>query len=231
MLKKKVLDKGHVALLNVSGPIRRPNAMFDADDTDPAKSARISFDKREDNRDREKDLKLNKYLIENGHNTPLEMIEVWLEMRLPIFVARQFVRHRTACINEVSARYVTLPADWYLPEVVGGAPENAKQGQSDTLHPESQEHFNEMLNTQCESSYNDYLYSISRGVAPEHARLLLHVNHYTKWVWKQDLHNLSHFLRQRSHPHAQVEAQAYANAITELLREALPELTEQLLGE
>lgn len=227
-----VLDHGFVALRNISGPTRRAGLsddpvlgvrMFDADDVDPANAARMSFDQTDSGRTREQDLKLCDYLMRNWHSTPFEMVEVWLEMKMPIFVARQFVRHRTVTINEVSGRYVTLPAEWYIPEVVGGKAPNAKQGQVDTLHVDTQSWFQNRLQQRCEESYKDYLIAIENHVAAEHARMLLHLNHYTHWLWKQDLHNIMHFLRLRDHSHAQIEAQAFAQAVDKLLREFLPE--------
>ncbi len=504
----KVLDKGFVSLLNISGPVRRPDKQFDASSIDPAISARISFGNfntdSNNGRTREQDLKLVKYLIENKHSTPIEMIEIWLEMKLPIFVARQFVRHRTAClvgdtkliferpcdgkaypyrldsfvsnwrdsskrpklkymklrmvepdgtitttkvidawetgvkecfklvladgstiegseehkfktpngyveikdlqvgdtlytvtskgnitkqeypkftedelanedwvefvdgfdvsnlgrirswysqgkrsknsystiklptltkqktavisargkvygvgrlvaenfigarnahvlhiddnvlnnrrsnlyygddtdnrrdsirngsgarllevptkivniistglkvvydinvehkehnfvannivthncINEISGRYVQLPEDWYIPEVVGAKSADKKQGQDNSLDEAAQDWFKHALNKQCYDSYLLYKMALSNNVAPEHARLLLHVNHYTHWVWKQDLHNMIHFLKLRLHEHAQVEAREYASAILELLRGAIPDIME-----
>lgn len=226
----KVLDHGFVTLRNLSGPTRRfwnesgvSERAFDADDTDPANTARMSFNQTDSGRTRDQDLKLADYLMRNKHTTPFEMIEVWLEMKMPIFIARQFVRHRTCSINEVSGRYVTLPAEWYIPEVVGGKPANAKQGQDDNLGAETQEWFKLILNGECEASYEAYLEAIERGVAAEHARMLLHLNHYTHWIWKQDLWKLMHFLSLRMDSHAQVEAQAYANAIYQLERQHLPE--------
>lgn len=216
------LDHGFVKLLNLSGPVRRA-LEFDARDTDPATVARISFNNFEDIRTEEQDLRLYNYLMRNDHTTPIEMIEVWLEMKLPIFLARQFVRHRTCSINEVSARYTKLPAEWYIPETVGGKPtDGAKQGQSDTLDSGIQEDFKTTLEELCLESYTNYEWYIDAGVAPEHARLMLHGNHYTHWVWKQDLHNLMHFLSLRMDSHAQIEAQEYATAIYDLLKLHLP---------
>lgn len=218
-----VLDHGFVALRNIAGPTRRPDNLFDADDTDPANAARMSFDQTDSGRTREQDLKLCEYLMKNWHNSPFEMVEIWLEMKMPIFVARQFIRHRTASVNEVSGRYVTLPAEWYIPEVVGGKPVGgAKQGQSDTLDEHCQEQFKQALRHQCKEGYRMYITAMENGVAPEHARLFLHLNHYTHWLWKQDLHNIMHLLRLRDHSHAQVEAQKYAQAIVTLLRSVLP---------
>jgi len=217
-----VLDHGFVALRNMSGPNRRPDAPFDADDIDPAQSARMSFDQMDSDRTRDADLKLADYLMRNWHTSPFEMVEIWLEMKMPIFVARQFVRHRTATINEVSGRYVTLPAEWYIPEVVGGKATHAKQGQEDNLDWLHQQSFKTTLKLHCEDGYNSYLEAIESGVAPEHARMLLSLNHYTHWLWKQDLHNMLNFLRLRDHSHAQIEAQRYAQAVDQLLRQYLP---------
>jgi thymidylate synthase (FAD) len=243
----KVLDHGFVTLRNLAGPTRRSHNPdprvaadgtaydiylpdfkqfrdFDADDTDVANSARMSFAGTDVERSYQVEMKLNRYLMANKHMTPFESIEVWLEMKLPIFVARQFVRHRTASLNEVSGRYVTLPAEWYIPEVVGGKPVDRKQGQSDTLSALTQWQFRQALDKRCGESYAEYLHWMEEGVAPEHARMFLHLNHYTHWLWKQNLRNLMHFLALRQHSHAQVEAQAYANATVALLEPQLPGL-------
>lgn len=218
-----VLDHGFVVLRNVSGPTRRLYQVFDADDTDPANTARMSFNQTDSGRTEEQDLKLCDYLMRNWHTTPFEMIEIWLEMKLPIFVARQFVRHRTVAINEVSGRYVQLPAEWYIPEVVGGKPVGgAKQGQSDNLDALTQQWLKDSLASHCREGYDRYEYALQNGVAAEHARMFLSLNHYTHWIWKQDLHNMLNFLRLRDHSHAQIEAQKYAQAIDSLLRAVLP---------
>ena len=219
----KVLDHGSITILNVSGPERRPDQPFDASDSDPANSARMSFGQKDSERTEEQDAKLCEYLMKNLHTSPFEMIEVWIEMKMPIFVARQFVRHRTVSINEVSGRYVQLPAEWYIPTVVGGKAQNVKQGQADNLSEFEQEEFRAALNRHCGNGYIVYSEAIDRGVAPEHARMLLSLNHYTHWLWKQDLHNLMHFLALRMDSHAQIEAQAYATAIYNELRKVLPQ--------
>jgi thymidylate synthase (FAD) len=218
----KVLDHGFVALRNISGPTRRLNQEFDARDIDPANAARMSFDQTDSGRTEEQDLRLADYLMRNHHSSPFEMIEIWLEMKLPIFVARQFVRHRTVSLNEVSGRYVTLPAEWYIPDVVGGKAKDKKQGQSDNLPELVQDGFKDTLNGHCQEAYRRYEKAINFGVAPEHARMLLTLNFYTHWLWKQDLHNMMHFLKLRDHSHAQIEAQMYAKAIDKLLRRVLP---------
>jgi len=226
MTEIKVLDHGWVKLRNISGPTRRVDCEFDADDTDPANSARMSFDQTDSGRTKEQDLKLADYLYRNRHSTPFEMIEVWLEMKLPIFVARQFVRHRTVSINEVSGRYVTLPAEWYIPKNVGGKAADKKQGQEANLSRVQQVLFQMQLNAHCEAGYALYTEAIEEGVAPEHARMLLSLNHYTHWLWKQDLRNLMHFISLRDDAHAQIEAQQYAKAVTELVRAVLPKTIE-----
>lgn len=224
--KVAVLDHGFVALRNLSGPTRRVDQMFDAADVDPANSARMSFNQTDSGRTEEQDMKLANYLMKHWHTTPFEMVEVWLEMKMPIFVARQFVRHRTATINEVSGRYVTLPAEWYVPKIVGGKAANKKQGQEDNLSSRLQHEFRAALNESSQLGYDLYMLAINEGIAPEHARLFLGLNHYTHWLWKQDLHNIMNFLRLRSGSGAQVEAQQYAAAIEQLLRQQLPRTME-----
>lgn len=218
-----VLDHGYVKLRNIAGPTRRDGHQFDADDTDPANAARLSFDNLDAERTREEDYKLSRYLMKNWHTSPFEMIEIWCEMKLPIFVARQFVRHRTASLNEVSGRYAVLPNEFYIPKIVRGKGSSNKQGSVDNLPLELQEGFRYTLRHQCQISYEQYEVYLAEGVAPEVARLFLHVNHYTHWLWKQDLHNLMHFMALRIDEHAQWEAQQYGNALFQLLSQFLPE--------
>lgn len=226
-MEMKVLDHGYVKLRNISGPTRRSAEEFDADSIDPANSARFSFDAADDSsRTREDDLKLDAYLIRNKHTTPIEMIEIWLEMKLPLFVARQFVRHRTVSINEISARYIQLPNEFYIPEldVVGVQSGSNKQGRDLTKRNPHADYFQLSLKAQCKEAYKCYEQAIKVGIPYELARLHLPVNIYTKWLWKQDLHNMIHFLSLRTHSHAQYEAQQYALAIRELLEDAIPDL-------
>jgi len=188
----------------------------------------MSFDQMDSGRVRADDLRLASYLMKNWHTTPFEMIEVWIEMKLPIFVARQFVRHRTVSINEVSGRYVTLPQEWYIPKLenVGIKSASAKQGrdivQMGDEDKRKAQKFIDRLNDICVLSYSSYLEAISDGIPAELARLHLHLNHYTHWIWKQDLHNLMHFMSLRDHSHAQFEAQVYASAVADMLRQHLP---------
>lgn len=225
----EVLDHGFVRLLNIAGPNSEG-----VDDIDPSQVARISFDNFDKERTREQDEKLYEYLVANGHNTPVEMIETWWHMQLPIFVARQIVRHRTATINEVSARYAVLPNTWYIPDVknVGVKGGSNKQGRVvnwDTMSPTERDiayQFTLALSNQCKQSYQKYEDFLWAGVAPELARCFLHVNHYTHWVYKMDLHNLMHFMSLRCDAHAQWEAQQYGNAVYTVLKQYLPKSME-----
>lgn len=229
-----VLDHGFVVLRNIAGPTRRistfepdnPIRRFDADDVDPAQAARMSFNEMDSDRTYEEDMRLNDYLIRNKHTSPFEMIQIWIEVQVPIFVDRQLVRHRTWRRNESSGRYIVLPDTWYVPEVVGGKPINAKQGQDDTLESGVQDLFKADLDMTCADSYRKYLQYIEMGVAAEHARMFLHLNHYVHWIGNVDLANMFHFLSLRAHRHAQIEAQKYAWSIIDLLREPLPGLMQ-----
>jgi thymidylate synthase (FAD) len=250
----KVLDHGFVTLRNLAGPTRRVHngpadlqgndfleAMldgprpFDADDADPANAARISFGNLDSDvvtlrdgstrpRTRQDDYNLNRYLLANEHASPFEMIQVWIEWKVPIFVDRQFVRHGTIRRNEESARYTQLPAEWYIPEVVGGKAKDKKQGQADNLPADVQQLFKDSLDLACRNDYDRYTQFLAAGVAAEHARMFLHVNHYVHYITTVNLRNLMHFLRLRTHEHAQIEARVYAEAIVELVRPHLPQL-------
>lgn len=240
----RVLDHGFVKLRNLAGPTRRAYTMdpsggvvcgrpFDADDTDPANSARMSFGGQDVDRDYEIEMKLNRYLLKNKHMTPFEMVVVWIEMKLPIFVARQFVRHGTARLNEISGRYVELPAEWYIPDpwnILIQSKDKKQGGNPGDMNNNEQVtavyRYRDNLIEDCTSSYRYYQEAISLGIAMEQARLHLHVNHYTHWLWKQDLRNLFGFLLLRDHGHAQQEARAYAKAVTQLLDPHLPGLME-----
>ena len=234
MFEQKVLDRGFVRLLNISGAIRREYdyepfelPRFDAIDTDPALVARTSFNKGLTEHTKEQDEQLVEYLIRNQHTTPMEMTTIWLEIKAPIFVVRQFDTVRTRTKNEVSGRYVTLPDDWYIPKVVRGKHSGGhKQGSEDNLSLELQEWFKINLDEDCLQSYEQYQEALAKGVCPEQARMFLHLNHYTQFVWKQDLHNLMHFLSLRLDEHAQWETRQYAEAIYQILKVHLPKSME-----
>lgn len=224
---RRVLDHGSVKLLNIAGPTRRPDAPFDAHDRDPANSARLSFDQR-DTRSADDDMRLNRYLLEHRHTTPFEMIQTWWEMELPIFVARQLVRHRTVSINEVSRRYVDGPVKFYEPAEWRGRAANKKQGSSDVPFCD-QAAAETVARRAQESAMQAYDELLDLGVCPEQARIVLPVSVYTKWLWSQDLHNLLHMLRLRADPHAQWETRQYAIAMIDILHEVLPDLMEMAI--
>jgi len=230
-----VLDHGFVKIHNIAGPTRRAQNLdeFDADDTDPANTARMSYGEMNGDRTREEDLKLAEYLMKHLHTGPFEQIEIWVEMKLPIFVARQWVRHRTASLNEVSGRYVQLPPEWYIPfpDDVGIKSESNKQGRNvhydmSLSDLEVAKEYCARLDNKCGESYKEYTYALNAGIPTELARLFLHLNHYTHWMWKQDLHNMMHLLSLREDSHAQFEIRVYASAIARALHKQLPHSME-----
>lgn len=222
MLKSAdVLDHGFVRLLNVAGPTSdEPSVSW------IAKSARTSFANHHKDRTLEDDIRLSKYLWRNEHMSPFEMVETWWEVKAPIFVVRQWHRHRTASISEISGRYVSLPDDWYIPDVVGGKPVTNKQGRSESLHPAVQSDFRKTLQEACEASYSAYLHAVENGVTNEQARMLLHQNHYTQFLWKTNLRNLLHFLKLRTDGHAQWEIRQYAEQMQQMIHDQIAGLKE-----
>lgn len=246
-----VLDHGMVRLRNLAGPTRRTfvdgstnnhgafqDRPFDADDRDPAQAARISFedgdfgDRQRDHTYAE-DMRLAEYLLTNEHSSPLEMIQVWVEVKVPIFVDRQLVRYRTWRRNESSARYIVLPETWYIPEAADYVfrAKDKKQGgvpidMADTARVRLAMEDVADLRETCSASWAAYQRSLARGVAPEQARIRLHLNHYVHWLGNVDLHNMFHMLRQRTHSHAQSETRKYGLAIIDLLRPHLPGLMD-----
>lgn len=226
MKELQVLNDGFVKLLNLSGPTRRPDREFDADAIDPANTARISFNKRDEERTREQDLKLLNYLMTHRHTSPLEMIESWWHMRLPIFVARHLVRHRTATINEQSGRYTNLGTEYYLPKVICNKPEIVKQGRG-SEHPRSAYWLSEM-DRYLAQGVELYQKMLEDNVAPEQARGVTSVSHYTEWVFKLDMNNMRHLLQLRLASDTKDETRAYAGAVFHILKHYIPELVEDL---
>ena len=217
----KVLDHGFVELIDVMG-----------DEQEVARAARISYGQTNE-RSWEQDAKLIKYLWENKHTTPFEMIELKFRAKMPIFVARQWVRHRTANINEFSMRYADPTRlskgneiDYYTPEKWRGPDPKNKQGSINFDGGENQQLTNLY---HAAMNRNIMLYdemSKQLGVANEMARMVLPVSVYTEWIWKNDLHNTLHFLKLRTDEHAQWEMRQYADAMLQLLREQFPRLME-----
>lgn len=203
--KIEVLDYGYVVLRDFMG-----------DDREVADAARISYDAQE--RPVSDDEKLIRYLMRYRHTSPFEMCELKFELKMPIFVARQWVRHRTASMNEVSARYTKLPEEMFVPHPLALAKQSTlnKQGRGPEhdYSPAATSVMRKDIKTINRNAYAAYTDMIEEyDLARELARGVLPLNTYTKFVWKVDLHNLFHFLKLRTDPHAQKEIRAYADII------------------
>jgi len=167
---------------------------------------------------------LLRYLLRHAHTSPFEQVCVTLDMKLPIFVARQLVRHRTQKLNEVSARYSVLPEEFYLPalEQVCVQSETNKQGRGGVLPLSEGVVVRESMKQHSENGFALYRDLLERGVARETARMVLSVNTYTHWCTTWDAHNLLHMLRLRLDPHAQWEVREYARVVSEIVQAWLP---------
>jgi len=214
--KIDVLDHGHVRLVDYMG-----------DDMSIVRAARVSYNAEA--RNDGSDEKLIRYLMQNRHTSPFEMVEFTFDCKMPIFIARQWVRHRTASINEVSARYTELPSDFYIPtpEDIGVQSTSSKQARVlgvPMTEEEIEERTEEIRQVEalCGEAYGVYQNLITKGWPRELARMVLPVNIYTHWYWKMDLHNLLHFIKLRTHPHAQQEIRQYAEAMLQLIKPIVP---------
>lgn len=167
---------------------------------------------------------LLRYLVRHAHSSPMEQVCVTLDMKLPIFVARQLVRHRTQKLNEVSARYSVLPEEFYLPPLsqVCVQSETNKQGRGHALDLNEGVIVREGIKQHSENGFRLYRDLLERGVARETARMVLSVNTYTHWCTTWDAHNLLHMLKLRLDPHAQWEVREYARVISEIVQAWLP---------
>ena len=171
---------------------------------------------------------LIRYLMRHWHSTPFEMCEIKLHVKLPVFVARQWIRHRTANVNEYSARYSILDREFYIPapEHLAAQSKQNNQGRGETLQGEEAARVLDILKGDSVRAYDHYEAMLSQdgqaGLARELARMNLPANVYTQWYWKVDLHNLFHFLRLRADPHAQYEIRVYADAICEVVKDWVP---------
>lgn len=197
---------GCVTLLDVMGS-----------DSSIVKAARTSYD-GDQVIDRNKDRGLIRYLMRHQHTGPFEMAEMLFELKMPIFVARQWVRHRTASMNEVSARYTQLPNEMFVPEVLAAQSADNKQGRDENLYRAGRE----IIAIANEKAYATYEALLAGDVSREQARGVLPLNVYTRFVWKMDLHNLMHFLKLRLDPHAQKEIRVYAEVIERLVALKFP---------
>lgn len=171
------------------------------------------------------DKALIRYLLRHKHTSPFEMTEIKLHIKLPIFIARQWIRHRTASVNEYSGRYSEMKDEFYVPDLEQITPQSKinKQGRGEDVFTE--EFKNSVvtnMGTSQKESYEEYKEYLDSGVAREVARINLPLSNYTEWYWKMDLHNLFHFLRLRMDSHAQYEIRVYAEAIGQIVKELFP---------
>lgn len=201
-MQTRVLDHGFVRLVRHMG-----------DDRAIVEAARVSYGKG--TKTAREDADLIDYLMRHGHTSPFEMVEMTFHIKLPIFVARQLIRHRTASLNEYSGRYSVMSTEFYLPELerIQKQDTTNKQGSAGALDDEDAMRVVRNMNGLSHDAFECYEANLGFGVARETARITLPLNAYTEMYWKIDLHNLFHFLRLRLDSHAQWEIQQYANAL------------------
>ena len=208
----KVLDKGFVRLVDYMGGDERV-----------VQSARVSYGKG--TKTVREDKTLIDYLMRNRHTSPFEQVVLTFHCKMPIFVARQWIRHRTARVNEISGRYSVLENEFYLPDKgqVRLQSKINRQGRSDEeVPPELQEEILRILIEGQRRAYQDYEELIEKDIARELARINLPLSLYTQWYWQIDLHNLFHFLELRLDYHAQWEIRQYAKVIAEITKKVAP---------
>jgi thymidylate synthase (FAD) len=210
VMKIDVLDQGFVRIVDHMG-----------DDSSIVQAARVSYGKG--TKTVKEDRTLIRYLMRNWHTSPFEMVEFKFHCKMPIFCARQWVRHRTASLNEYSGRYSEMPDECYMPEASRIQTQdewNHQASSGETIEgPEALQGYMKQEQEAVFANYHDYL---SCGAAREIARINLPLSTYTQWYWKMDLHNLFHFLRLRMDEHAQWEMRQYANAIFEIIKQVVP---------
>lgn len=219
-----VLDHGFVRVLDYMG-----------DDRAVVQAARVSYGRG--TRAASDDSRLIRYLMRHRHTTPFEMCEIKLHVKLPIFVARQWIRHRTASVNEISARYSVLDREFYIPapEHLAAQARANRQGRGAVLSGAEAAEVLALLRQDAEQAHAHYLQMLNEdeqgtprdparaGLARELARINLTLATYTQWYWKTDLHNLLHFLCLRADVHAQYEIRAYAEAILNIVAAWVPQ--------
>ncbi len=210
-VKHRVLEHGYVVLVDYMGS-----------DAAIVQAARVSYGAGTKTvRD---DRGLIRYLMRHSHTTPFEMVEVKFLLRLPIYVARQVIRHRTANVNEYSARVLRGPRRVRCagPGAVRLQSARNRQGRGDPAPPEVDQRFRADLERLCSEAYGVYSAALKAGVARETARMVLPLAYYTEWYWKIDLHNLLHFLRLRLDPHTQEETRLYAAEMARIAQAVCP---------
>ncbi|HRM73814.1 MAG TPA: FAD-dependent thymidylate synthase [Paracoccus sp. (in: a-proteobacteria)] len=214
-LAHPVLDHGLVRVVDYMG-----------DDAAITQAARVSYGRG--TKTVNTDEGLIRYLMRHWHSTPFEMCEVKFHVKLPVFVARQWIRHRTANVNEYSARYSILDREFYIPAPEHLSAQSAvnRQGRGELLQGAEAARVLDLLREDAMRSYDHYESMLSqdgqKGLARELARMNLPANIYTQWYWKVDLHNLFHFLRLRADAHAQYEIRAYADTMCGIVRDWVP---------
>ena len=218
-----ILDHGFIRVIDYMG-----------DDTSIVQAARVSYGKG--TKKVSTDSGLIKYLMRHWHSTPFEMCEIKYHVKLPIFIARQWIRHRTANVNEYSARYSILDKEFYLPSVenLAAQSQSNRQGRGDVLTGDQAKKVLDLLKKDAEQTYDNYETMLNErydgsvidekqvGLARELARMNLTLNTYTQWYWKTDLLNLMNFLRLRADHHAQYEIRAYADAMLDTVKRWVP---------
>ena len=218
-----ILDHGFIRVIDYMG-----------NDNSIVQAARVSYGKG--TKKVNTDSGLIKYLMRHWHSTPFEMCEIKYHVKLPIFIARQWIRHRTANVNEYSARYSILDKEFYLPDHQNLAAQSAtnRQGRGNVIEGSDAEKVLKLLKDDAERTYNNYEEMLNQrydgstidenkiGLARELARMNLTLNTYTQWYWKTDLLNLMNFLRLRADHHAQYEIRAYADAMLDTLKRWVP---------
>ena len=219
----EVLDHGFIRVIDYMG-----------DDSSIVQSARVSYGKGTKKISNDKGL--IKYLMRHRHSTPFEMCEIKFHIKLPIFIARQWIRHRTANVNEYSARYSILDKEFYIPSAENLAAQSASnnQGRGDALTDDEASNVIQILKKDAEQTYSNYETLLNEssegniidesksGIARELARMNLTLNTYTQWYWKIDLNNLLHFLALRADDHAQYEIRVYADAMLDIVKKWVP---------
>jgi len=225
-----VLDHGFVRVVDYMG-----------DDTSIVQAARVSYGKG--TKKISNDSGLIKYLMRHRHSTPFEMCEIKYHVKLPIFVARQWIRHRTANVNEYSARYSILDKEFYIPEKehLAAQSKDNRQGRGDLINGKQADEILKILKEDAQKNYDDYEKMLNekydgtiidekkQGLARELARTNLTLNAYTQWYWKTDLLNLLNFLSLRADSHAQYEIRAYADVMIQSLKKWAPITYEAFL--
>jgi thymidylate synthase (FAD) len=221
----KIHEHGMMALVDVM-----PRIVPQGQTADSAivQAARVSYG--QGTKKVSEDRGLIRYLLRHRHTTPLEMVEFKFHVAMPIFIARQWIRHRTANVNEYSARYSVVPDRFYVPSIDNVRKQSMtnRQGGEEPVDIGTAEEFLRYLEMS-QTQYNEYQRLLDKGVSREMARIGLPVNVYTEWYWKCDLHNILHFLSLRMDDHAQQEIRDYAYAMFELVKKIVPIAAEAFM--